>query len=156
MTSFISIRPSAAFAAIACVASAALSSAASAATNWNGNYGYERTYTDKSGARAGEIYSIALGAKGACRITMTGPNSHEDIICRTTKTDKVVTLNFRRYADAKAAAANKARPYKKDQRLLTLEKGVNDRPEAIRTIWHNLRTLDGTKPASGERFKRQK
>ena len=87
---------------------------------------------------------------------MTGPNSHEDIICRASQNEKVTTLHFRRYADKKAAAANKARPYKKDQRLLTLEKGVNDRPDAIRTIWHSLRTLDGAKPATGERFKRVK
>ncbi len=151
MTSLIVLRR---FATLA--ATAALSTSAFAAPNWNGNYGYERTFTDKAGARAGEIYAIKLGANGACRITMTGPASHEDIICRKAESDKVVTLHFRRYADGKAAKANGARAYKKDLRLLSLEKGVNDRPEAIRTIWHNLRTLDGAKPATGERFKRQK
>jgi Family of unknown function (DUF5991) len=144
------------FAALAAVACAAISPAASAETNWNGNYSYERTFTDKTGTRAGEVYSIKLGAKGACRITMTGPASHEDIICRTAASDKSVTLHFKRHADAKAVAANNSRLYKKDLRLLTLEKGVNNRPEAIRTIWHNLRTMDGAKPASGERFKRSK
>jgi hypothetical protein len=151
MTSFIAIRRLATLAACA-----AISTASFAATNWNGTYGYERTFTDKSGTRAGEIYSIKLGAKGACRITMTGPASHEDIICRAAASDNVVTLHFRRYADSKAAKANNARAYKKDQRLLSIEKGVNNRPEAIRTIWHSLRTLDGAKPSTGERFKRQK
>ncbi len=128
-----------------------------AAGPWDGNYSYERTYDDAAGKRAGEIYAIdfAGGKGGKCRITMTGPSSYEDILCRAAASEKAVTFHFKRYADEASAKVNKARAYKPDLQLLTLEKGVSEkRPNAIRTVWHSLRTLDGKRPASGVRFKR--
>ncbi len=152
-----------AFASLASLAALALApiaataaTAAAAATSWNGNYAYERTYRDASGANAGEIYNVTLGAGGKCRITMTGPKSHEDIICRVAKNDKVATLHFRRFADAKEAALNGARSYPKDQRLLSFEHRDTDKnPKTVHTVWHKLRTLDGKSLKGGVRFKRE-
>jgi hypothetical protein len=141
-------------AALCIVTGASALFASAAAAQWNGQYVYERTFANSKGERGGEIYNLTLGPKGACRISMTGPAAHEDIVCRTAQSEKSVTVHFRRHADKAAAKLNKARNYKADQRLLTLEMGVNDRPKAIRTIWHNLRTMDGAKPKTGERFKR--
>jgi hypothetical protein len=125
------------------------STTAFGAGKWDGAYAYERTFTNSKGERAGEIYSLNLGPGKACRITMTGPEGHEDIICRSAGSEKSVTVHFSRFADPKAAKANNARAYKKDQRLLTLERDISEkRPKAIRTIWHNLRTMDGKKPGS--------
>ena len=144
-------------ASLVVLSAAAWPTLAAAASPWNGNYAYERTYDDANNKRAGEIYAIhyVKGKAGKCHITITGPSSYEDIICRATDSDKAVTFHFKRFTDANSATVNKARPYPKDQQLLTLEKGVSEkRPNAIRTVWHKLRTLDGKRPASGERFKR--
>ncbi len=150
----------AALAALVSVTGALLSPEALAAGPWDGNYAYERTFDDAAGKRAGEIYAIEyvggkVGKGNKCRITMTGPSSYEDILCRAAASDKAVTFHYKRYADEASAKVNKARAYKPDLQLLTLEKGVSEkRPNAIRTVWHSLRTLDGKRPASGERFKR--
>ena len=147
----------ASLAALVTLTGALLSPQALAARPWDGNYGYTRTYDDAAGKRAGEIYAIEyVGGKGGkCRITMTGPSSYEDILCRAAASDKAVTFHFKRFADDASAKVNKARDYKPDLQLLTLEKGVSEkRPNAIRTVWHSLRTLDGKRPASGVRFKR--
>ena len=147
----------ASLATLVTLTAALLSPQSLAASPWNGNYAYERTYDDAAGKRAGEIYAIeyAGGKGGTCRITMTGPAAYEDILCRAVASDKAVTFHFKRYADEASAKANQARAYKPDLQLLTLEKGVSEkRPNAIRTVWHSLRTLDGKRPASGVRFKR--
>jgi hypothetical protein len=142
-------------AAVIASASALLSSHGIAATNWSGNYAYERVYKDASGTPAGELYSVKLGGKDKCRITMTGPKSHEEIICRVSRTSKAATLHFSKFVDPQAAKLNHARRYKKDQRLLTFEKGIEGQPDnTVRTVWHSLRTMDGKKPKGGVRFKR--
>lgn len=133
-------------------------SAAFAADNWNGNYTYQRTYNDAAGKPAGEIYTLDYvrgkdGKGGKCSITLTGPQAHEDIVCRAAVSEKSATFHFVRFVDAEAAKLNHARPYKKDQQLLTFERGVSEkRPNTIRTVWHSLRTMDGKRPAGGVRF----
>jgi hypothetical protein len=128
--------------------------ASPASANLNGSYAYERVLKNASGQQFGEIYALELGSAGRCRLTVTGPSSHDDIVCRVESTPSSATVHFHRFADANAAKTNNARTYKKDQRLFTLEKGVNKRPEAIRTIWQGLRSTDNQRLASGERFKR--
>ncbi len=143
--------------AFAALASVIVSAPAFAATNWSGNYAYERVYKDASGAPAGELYSVKIGGKDKCRITMTGPKSHEDIICRVSRSKNAATLHFSKFVDPQAAKLNHARSYKKDQRLLTFEKGIEGKPDdTVRTVWHKLRTMDGKAPKGGVRFKRVK
>lgn len=150
------IRPCASLAIVA-FSLVGVPTVAIAASPWNGTYAYERTYDDADNKRAGEIYSLEYvkGKAGKCRITITGPNAYEDITCRAVDSEKSVTFHFKRFTDENSATVNKARPYPKDQQLLTIEKGVSEkRPNAIRTVWQKLRTLDGKRPPSGVRFKR--
>ena len=133
-------------------------SVAFAADNWNGYYTYQRTYNDAVGKPAGEIYTLDYvrgkeGKGGKCNITMTGPQAHEDIVCRAAVSEKSATFHFVKFVNPEAAKLNRARPYKKDQQLLTFERGVSSRrPNTIRTVWHSLRTMDGKRPSGGVRF----
>ena len=88
-----------------------------------------------------------------CNITMTDPQAQEDIVCRAAVSEKSATFHFVKFVNPEAAKLNHARPYKKDQQLLTFERGVSSRrPNTIRTVWHSLRTMDGKRPVGGVRF----
>jgi len=129
---------------------------AASAAGWSGRYVYEAAYgSSAGGSQIGEDYEITLRdeAPQACRISISGFQRDETLLCTLEATPERITLRFLSYESGTTRNEHGIEVYRAGTPLLALQRrGARDGGRLV-THWFALRGLDGKARKPGVHFR---
>ncbi len=127
------------------------------AAGWSGRYVYEATYgRSAGGSHIGEDYEVTLRneAPQACRISISGFQRDEVLLCSLEPAPERITLRFLSYESGATRNVHGVEVYRAGAPLIALERRkARDGTERLVTHWFALQGLDGGTRKPGMHFR---
>ena len=129
----------------AALSAAFLSTAALAASPWDGTYTFEQPLGPGSGGMQLFVtHTLIIGGPKGCTIVAQGYQTNEELRCKATPNGDTLDVAFVSHGDGKPVNVHNVKIYEPNQKLFTLSRKGN----AVATRWagYSMNKTIGAKP----------